>query len=410
MQTGIATDHLNIRATPKIDNPLGENAGNIIGGLHEGAKVEVISSSKDGEWHQINAYPDVTRKDSIVRAWVYAQYIEISQNTSQSPVRIGLNVLNRHEEVALSAAKAGCRYFIILNNPGFATRLKNEYPDADVMVRMYLDKAMPSPDDLIARMEGCQDSRLIYTGLNEADECNQDINGIRRRAAFDRDMARKIAAISGARYAAGAFSMGTPDITDPSVCRVMKEEYAGPFNEGLFDFHGHYYSPNMLFGQTTRGIAGAKMTAQVGKSNTTATWITEQGNTRSMVTSIDPKWFETRWRSFYTDCGFDLTSISRIHCSETGVDEGGVGGFPAHNATNADVLRWGLWFMDEQAKPVLGKPSPFVGGALFQVGNREDWNGYNVEHYYDALTQLWSRKTITPVTRKMAVSDGKYKG
>jgi len=400
MQIGTAFENLNIRYLPKIDNAIGENPGNVVGSLLAGSRVEIVSTSKDEKWYQINAYPDLHKTKSIARVWVYAQYVNVDKPVSSSVSRIGLNVLNRHEEVALPAAKAGCRYFIILNNPGFASRLKNEYPDAVVMARRYWDKHVPSTEEFLNAMDGCRDSRLIYTGLNEADELSQDINGIRQRAHFDRVIADKIREISGARYAAGAFSMGTPDITDQAVCKVMREEYADYYNRGLFDFHGHYYSPNMAFGTVSRDLESTKIVNRVGKSGYEATWIGTA--TRAMngsMTPIDAKWFETRWRYLFTDCGFDINSPSRIHCSETGVDEGGVGGFPAHNATNTDVDRWVNWFCDEQAMPVLGKQSPFVGGAVFQVGNREDWNGYNVQQYYDVFAKRWQAEQSMAASR-----------
>ena len=65
MQTGTATENLNIRYLPKIDNAIGENPGNVVGGLLAGSRVEIVSTSKDGKWHQINAYPDLKKPKSI---------------------------------------------------------------------------------------------------------------------------------------------------------------------------------------------------------------------------------------------------------------------------------------------------------------------------------------------------------
>jgi hypothetical protein len=78
---------------------------------------------------------------------------------------------------------------MVLNNPGFASRLKNEYPDAIVMARRHWNKQMPSVDAAISGMDGCHDPRLIYTGINEGDECGQggsgnniNVDEIRKRA------------------------------------------------------------------------------------------------------------------------------------------------------------------------------------------------------------------------------------
>lgn len=327
-----------------------------LGAINAGDSVEIIGES--GEWYKIRLWHSLSSEGKVA-GYVHSDYIDLS--TPPSPhagrVRVGLNVLNRHDDVALPAARAGCRYFMVLDNPGLASRLKREYPDAVVMVRAYWNRQMPSIDGAIGRLGGCNDPSLIYTGLNEADECPQDEDGIRRRAAFDVALATRIKAISGATYAAGTFSMGTPDFTRQSVCDVVREVYAPHYNSGLLSWDHHLYSPNMQFGTPS---------------------------------GIDPIWYETRWHFLFTKCGFNPAGPSRVYCSETGVDEGGVGGFPAHNANDADVVRWSKWWQIVQADPINGTPSPFVGGAIFQVGNREDWAGYNVERYVSTLErEVW---------------------
>jgi hypothetical protein len=267
-----------------------------------------------------------------------------------------VNVLNRHEEVALPLAQRGCRFFMVLNNPGFASRLKNEYPDAIVMARRHWNKQMPSVDAAISGMDGCHDPRLIYTGINEGDECGQggsgnniNVDEIRKRAEFDIALARKIKEISGAKYAAGTFSMGTPEFNSPAICDAIRALYAPHYNSGLIWWDHHLYSPLI----------------------------------DHIYLDNELQWFETRWQFLFTRCGFDPDSASRVICSETGEDEGGVGGFPAHGRNEDQVAGWGRRFIDTQSRPLVvggaAYPSPFVGGAMFQVGNREDWNGYNVE-------------------------------
>lgn len=350
-------DGLRVRST-------NSTAGARLGLLPHATTVRIVET-RDG-WHRIALSADCA-SDTTVSGWVSAAYVLTDTQPPLPPpqppptlaaaVRVGLNVLNRHNEVALPAAARGCRYFIVLDNPGLASRLKREYPDAVVMVRAYWNRRVPGVDEAIARLGGCGDPGLIYTGLNEGDECGQDEDGIRRRAAFDAELARRIKQISGATYAAGTFSMGTPDFTRPSVCEVVREVYAPHYNSGLLSWDHHLYSPTMQFG-TSAGI--------------------------------DPIWFETRWRFLFTHCGFDPASPSRVYCSETGVDEGGVGGFPAHWASDADVVRWAKWWREIQAEQLLGQSSPFVGGAIFQAGNREDWAGYNVEGHIDALArEVW---------------------
>ena len=388
-------DGLNVRAWG------GVAPNNKIGWLAQGEEV-VITEEASG-WKKI-ALMD-TARGSKVNGWVSGQYLKAvdapvqepapspvpapnpiptpgpSQGEGRKPL-LGFNVLNRHEEVALPLAKKGCRYFNVLDNVGFASHLKDLYPDAVVSVRRYWNHALPNVDGYLAAMDGCRDKRLIYLGPNEADEAGQDYVGITRRFEWEKGIAQKLHEM-GCVYAGGGFSMGTPDFTDREICGLIKSTYAPLYNAGVMSWNHHLYSPNMLFGQagTVRGMQGI-MAGKVGKGGYMATWanMAVRG-----VSPIAPIWFETRWRFLFSNCGFDVASKSGIYCDETGVDEGGVGGFPAHGATNADVRRWSEFWLGAQAQPVDGKPSPMVGGAVFQVGNREDWRGYNVEAYADAL-------------------------
>lgn len=335
----------------------------VIGVLPVGSAIEVdqILESGNMSWA---TYPIATNGVVVGTGYSAAKYLDLQQIPPveyPSKVHVGVNALNRHEEVCYSAAQAGCRFFLILNNPGFASALKDKYPNAMVMVRMYWNHSMPSIDGAIGRMDGCRDPRLIYTGVNEGDEVGQGtVEQIRQRAEFDIALARKIKSISGATYAAGTFSMGTPDFTQPQICSAIQALYAEAYNTGLIWWDHHLYSPRMDHIYQDDGLV----------------------------------WYETRWQFLFTRCGFDPDSKSRVVCSETGEDEGGLGGFPAHGRNGDDVAAWCRRFQHVQARPLVvdgvSYPSPFVGGALFQVGNREDWAGYNVERYYDKLAGVWN--------------------
>jgi len=339
-QSAINADGVRLRAAP---------AGKILGQLPAGTPVRIIESGR--EWTRV-----------AIDGYVASQFLgdapepePIPQPTpgpsqGEGSVRLGVNVLNRHEEVALPLAQRGCRFFMVLNNPGFASRIKNEYPDAVVMVRRHWNRQMPNVDAAIAGMDGCHDPRLIYTGVNEGDEVGQGtVEQIRQRAEFDLALAQKIKEISGATYAAGTFSMGTPDFTKSQICSAVQALYAPAYNSGLIWWDHHLYSPAL----------------------------------DHIYQDSELQWFETRWQFLFTHCGFDPDSKSRVVCSETGEDEGGVGGFSGHGRNDDQVAAWGRRFIEVQSRPlVLGGvayPSPFVGGAIFQVGNREDWAGYNVE-------------------------------
>jgi hypothetical protein len=322
-------DGLNVRAWG------GVAPNNKIGWLAHGEEV-VITEEASG-WKKI-ALMD-TARGSKVNGWVSGKYLKAVDAPVQEPapspvpipnpshpstgsggagVLLGVNVLNRHEEVALPLAKKGCRYFNVLDNVGFASHLKDLYPDAVVSVRRYWNHALPNVDGYLAAMDGCRDKRLIYLGPNEADEVGQDYVGITKRFEWEKGIATKLHEM-GCVYAGGGFSMGTPDFTDREICGLIKSTYATLYNAGVMSWNHHLYSPNMLFGQAsrTRGPEGI-MAGPVGKGRYTATWANMAVRGAS---PIAPIWFETRWRFLFSDCGFDVGSRSGIYCDETGVDE-----------------------------------------------------------------------------------------
>ena len=347
-------DKLNVRAS-------GAANGVLIGALAAGEAVTVLAQGNG--WTQI-ALMD-TAKGSAARGWVKSDFLQAAP-ASPSPAptptraRLGINALNRHEEVCYPAAQLGCRFFVILGNPGFASALKDRYPDATVMVRAYWNRQMPSVEGAIAQMDGCRDARLIYTGLNEGDEVGQGtVEQIRQRAEFDLALAGRIKQIGGATYAAGTFSMGEPDFTNPQICSAIRALYAPAYNAGLIWWDHHLYSPSIAHIYQDDGL----------------------------------QWYETRWQFLFTQCGFDPRSKSRVVCSETGEDDGQRHGFAALGRSGDEVAAWGRRFVEVQSRPLVidgvAHPSPFVGGALFQAGNREDWMGFNAERYYPALEQIW---------------------
>lgn len=390
--------------------------GDIIARLADGSRIQ--GEAVENGWVRVRlgagGAPTIARDGKPLFGYLSMEVLELVGAPPPPPpppppisrVRVGLNILNEHDTVAARALALGCNYFMVLNNPGLGERIANEHPNAVVMVRHWWGGHMPSPDDVLTVFSGCRHPRVIYTGLNEADEFGQGghkdnlrLEELQRRAEFDVAVARKARA-NGGQYAAGTFSMGTPDFTSPAICEAMQRLYAPHYNEGLFHWDHHLYSPGMGFGPAPRGISRATttITESVGKSGYAATWETTLGeNSRGFPGNnawIDPIWFETRWRFLFTHCGFNPASPSRVYCSETGVDQGGIGGFPAHGASDADVVRWSKWWAAIQAEPVNGAPSPFVGGAIFQAGNRSSdpggWAGYNVEGYLDTLSrEIW---------------------
>jgi hypothetical protein len=359
--------------------------GQVLGWLPGGATIDLYNAiqNSNGKWVQValaaGATPLLAESD---RQALYG-YLDYDQVFGRpATARVGLAVI-ANTDAALIAAQAGCRFFSVIFNPELASRIKDRYPDAVVLLRPDLGdyrNRLPSADVVMQRLRGATDSRLIYLGVNEADQVGQDVNGIRARAALDVEVARRIKAASGAVYAAGSFSVGTPDFTSPQVCDVIREVYAPHFNSGLLGWDNHLYSPNMqhIFSTDVQ----------------TPTW---RGETQPVA---ETQWFETRWRFLFTRCGFDPHSSSRIVCSETGVDEGG--GFAAHNASGAQVVAWCSRFVEISSQPLViagtQYDSPFAGGAIFQVGDAAGWGKFNMLPYLDAMgAGAWAQPNPPPI-------------
>jgi hypothetical protein len=85
----------------------------------------------------------------------------------------------------------------------------------------------------------------------------------------------------------------------------------------------------------------------------------------------------------FTKCGFDASSLSRIYCGETGLDDTHGHGFIGVGATQAQVNDWVIRFKALQSQAVNGQPSPFIGGAVFCLGENGDkrWLPFKADGY-----------------------------
>jgi hypothetical protein len=275
---------------------------------------------------------------------------------------LGLNTLGNHN-LARQEAERGCKYFLMMNGFQEAGNLKRDFPDAIVMVRRFFEHGwMPSVEQVLNGLEGANHGPLIYTALNEADQAGQGGEDLRKRARLDIEVARRIKQINPrAIFAAGTFSMGTPDFTTEETCRIMREEYAPHYNSGLIGLDMHLYSPNP----------------------------------EHISKPAEHIWFERRWEFLFTKCGFD-PNVRQIYCSETGLDQGGIGGFPAHGSNSDNVRDWARKNIALQNAPLVvgGKSyaSPILGGAIFQLGGNGDrrWEGYNVASYLPVLRETYN--------------------
>jgi hypothetical protein len=145
--------------------------------------------------------------------------------------------------------------------------------------------------------------------------------------------------------------MGTPDLWNMEIIDVFKRRVAGLYNTDAGIYIGfHLY-------------------------------------TRKIGQDFDV-WYARRWARLFEACGFD-PALRKVLCSETGVDEGGVGGFPAHGYSPDQFAQWCRDWLACEAQPCAGQPSQILGGALFQVGNSSGWAGYNVEGYMPKMAEFW---------------------
>ena len=265
------------------------------------------------------------------------------QPPTPQPIKLGYNCLNANQ--AMAKADAGCRFFMLMD-VGVARQIKRKYPDAVVMVRWYHSQRVTA-DDIVRALSPSLDDELVFTGLNECDWlCYGTVAQLRERAALDVAVAQRIRERSPRSvYAAGTFSVGTPDYTNPAICDAMRQYYAPHYNSGLLSIDYHSYTPSLTSGFDI--------------------------------------WYARRWVQLFDKCGFDANSTSRIYSGETGVDDGKGNGFAGVGANQARVNDWIIKYKALQSQAVNGQPSPFIGGAVFCLGENGDkrWVPFKTDGY-----------------------------
>lgn len=277
---------------------------------------------------------------------------------------IGVSVLNAHHLLE-PAYQLGLRSFLIMNGIQKTREFKLAHPDAYVMARRYMQ---PIGQDYLPELNSGEMRELqtighgitVVSPVNEGDIWPQGPKPgktarevIQKRAEFDYRMAVEVRK-NGGFYAGGSFSMGEPDYTNPEICDAMREFYAPHYNSGLMGINYHSYSPNPLSLDATDG--------------------------RHI-------WHEDRWRFLFERCGFmNVDNPVGIVCDETGLDQGGVGGVPAHGLNGSFVEQWTRKTKARWSSIVIqGKPAPIRHATWFQAGdNRSEqggWAGFNIEWY-----------------------------
>lgn len=320
-----------------------------------------------------------------------------------SGFKLGVSVLGAHHLLE-QAYQAGIRSFLIMDGVLAAVQFKKAHPDAIVMYRRFLPQGSGIPSASAFSAEAALGNGIVFVSpLNECDNwCYGSVAEIEARAKFDTELARMCKA-NGTIYASGGFSMGTPDFTKPEICEAMKRFYAPGYNAGLFAMNMHTYSPTMgwiyggagsrmagLLAAKNMNIANGVVSIPVGRNGHIATYKVHAGNKRDVL--ADPIgqriWFERRWEFLFDSCGFDRSpNLLGIYSDETGIDEGGVGGFPAHGAGDAEIERWGREYVALSKLPLNGGPSVMRAATIFQAGNRQTWSGYEVSGNFSAIAR-----------------------
>lgn len=324
------------------------------------------------------------------------------------------------------AAAAGCKAILFMNRPDeacdWATGDPMKWTPASSyglsIYRQYHDTARWSPADSVSQLAPLTENprqnkyNTIPEGLNEWDidipGASSTVDGM--NAFCDWTIAwLNLMWAKGFKNAAWlSSSMGTPDFTQQAICDVIRAKITPLWNSGKLLFTSmHLYSPTKDWIYRTTFASPFLTTKRVGiisepvgRDLHYATYeepVLPVGTEGLIPAFADnpsyQSWFERRWEFLYTRCGFDPNAPGRIVSSECGLDEGGVGGFPAHQMDKAAVDAYCTRWLQLQAQPLIvngvSYPSPFIAGTLFQ-GDPDDpkWAGYRTTSYYPLVWSL----------------------
>lgn len=331
-------------------------------------------------------------------------------------VMLGFHTLGNNSQPAIDA---GARFGMVMDGK------ENNQKYANVGGRSMFRRYVTYPQSVEAMAQDCSSlpDGSIGTGVNECEQIDcGSAAGILAHAAYDVAVATRLKQLNPkVRYAGLTTSCGCPDITRQDICDALKQGYSAAYNSGLMDIDMHLYSPNMtwIYKGMTATVAVAKpLTRYVGEFGhgqvevvyysdepinpkdkpALALMATEAATYNDNPTAQD--WFETRWHFLFTRCGFDPKSTSRIYSGEASVDEGGIGSFTGHNATDQDVVKYAKRWLQIQSAPIIvngvSYPSPFYGGCFFQLGDTSNaqghWGSYSCDKYLPAMKAagLWA--------------------
>ncbi len=272
---------------------------------------------------------------------------------------------------AYDAYAAGCRHFLFIDNFGAASEFMDRHPDATIHARRWGFRVGGSTQSMLDQLEGATDGRLVYEGPNEGDAGAEqnDPAGLAGRLRAEVQLARTIRRISGARYAAGAFSVGNPTgiASDPRVRAAIRTEFAPAYNAGEVWLCKHLYSP-------TEG---------------------------HIYQDDDLQWYERRYEFWYGDdeahCGLD-PNIRHLVSSEGLIDKGSFGGALGCGLTELQTEQVIRQTRIVHARPITATwkgvtkqfASPLLYWLIFCYGNSKDWKTYNHQQWTEMLRRLWA--------------------
>jgi hypothetical protein len=365
-----------VRATPNVNSTQ-------IGRVGETSQIEIRSTQRVGDY----LFGEVVTKidsDDEIRGWVALGYKgeayalpvgrpPIPPPSTRPPLLLGVHFHDsRGHKFAQGFLSQGGMGATIMEGYTFASQLKIAYPKAAIKVRRWWSGNFIPPVDLNL-LWGAEDPNLIYLSpINESDCVNQDADGVRQRAEFDREMARLVKERTGGKfnassgrweggaiYVASPYSMGTPDFTKEEVKRSVRDHLAPHYNSNLLAYGYHSYSPTP---------------DHIDRPDE---WI----------------WYERRPDFLFRDCGFNPDpSLAGVYMDETGVDTMGRGGYKSWNMDGNGVKSHLNKLQDALRRPlVIGSssyPSPYRAADVFAATEDQRWGGYQVQDFLPNIAEV----------------------
>lgn len=413
----IAKSTLRVRLAPSTI------LGVTVGVVPEGASVEVVA--KENNWAKVlltAGGEGIAELGKTTPRYGYMSMDWLDFGTPPPPVtsgafnRLGVNVIN-YGRGAEQAINAGCKIVLVMDDEDLAAGIKRAHPDVFVVFRRYVGSDKLNGDQLANKIGGQYPYIDAYQLFNEADSWGYGSAAEMHTRINHELRAADLLMAKGCGVMAGSYSMGCFDVTQQWALDAAKR-YAPYYNDKTkrfwFDMHsyspamGRFYQPGFALrhlngqGKIVRGNVGRNLQAVASwaqeptlPSEGAFTYRDFTGTTSPLQNKPMDRWFEGRWGWLFAKdgCGFDPKQ-RKILMSETGVDEGGVGGFPAHNANLTEFGEWVTNWLKYQGQDIIvngiSYASPVLGATIYQYGEHTNhsWDGYDITGYISELKRI----------------------